>query len=245
MYFIFQLCRPKIGCLVLLSLEENKPIRSYVLRSGRITAAQKRAIEKYWPKWGLDPSSDSLNPQIMFGRNSKIILEIGFGMGESIIQSAIQMPNVNFIGVEVHAAGIGKILNEIANRDLKNVRIFWHDAVEIVEKCLPFESISAVNIFFPDPWHKKKHNKRRLIKAEFVNSINKILCKGGRVHLSTDCSNYAEQMMEVMSASQNWRNPYGANKFANADHGRPETKFELRGRRLGNKIWDLVFIQSP
>ena len=240
-----KLCRTKIGCLVLFSFEENKPIRSYVLRSGRITAAQKRAIDEYWPKWGLDPLSDLLNPQIVFSRKSKTILEIGFGMGESLIQSAIQMPNVNFIGVEVHAAGIGKILNEIANRDLKNVRIFWHDAVEVVEKCLPCESISAVNIFFPDPWHKKKHNKRRLIKAEFVNSINKILCEGGRLHLSTDCSNYAEQMMEVMSASKNWRNLYGANTFASADHGRPETKFELRGRRLGHKIWDLVFIQSP
>ena len=118
--------------------EESKPIRSYVLRSGRITAAQKRAIDEYWPKWGLDPLSGPLNPQMVFRRNSKTILEIGFGMGESLIQSAIQMPNVNFIGVEVHAAGIGKILNEIANRKLKNVRIFWHDAVEIVEKFLPF-----------------------------------------------------------------------------------------------------------
>mgnify|MGYP001174821444 FL=1 len=225
-------------------LEESKPIRSYVLRSGRITAAQKRAIDEYWPKWGLDPLSGPLNPQKVFKRNSKTILEIGFGMGESLIQSAIQMPDVNFIGVEVHAAGIGKILNEIANRKLKNVRIFWHDAVEVVEKCFPFESISAVHIFFPDPWHKKKHNKRRLIKAEFVNSINRIVCHGGRLHLATDCINYAEQMMDVMSASQNWSNLYGVKTFANADHGRPQTKFELRGRRLGHKIWDLVFIQS-
>ena len=144
--------------------EERKPIRSYVLRSGRITAAQKRAIDEYWPKWGLDPLLGPLNPQMVFKRNSKTILEIGFGMGESLIQSAIQMPNVNFIGVEVHAAGIGKILNEIANRNLKNVRIFWHDAVEIVEKCFPFESISEVNIFFPDPWHKKNITSDVLLK---------------------------------------------------------------------------------
>ena len=225
--------------------EENKPIRSYVLRSGRITAAQQRAIDEHWPKWGLDPIAGPLSLQKVFGRNSETILEIGFGMGGSLIQSAIQMPNVNFIGVEVHAPGVGKLLNEIAGRDLKNVRIFWHDAVEVVERCIPVASISAANIFFPDPWNKKKHHKRRLIKPDFVKSINKVLCKGGRLHLSTDCWNYAEQMMEIMSTSKNWKNSYGVNSFANSGHGRPETKFELRGKRLGHQIWDLIFIRSP
>ncbi len=222
---------------------EDKPIRSYVLRSGRITNAQQRAIDEHWPKWGLDPSNGTLSPEKVFERASETVLEIGFGMGESLIQLASQEPDINFIGVEVHSAGVGRLLREIVSRDLKNIRIFWHDAVEVIEKCIPFASISAANIFFPDPWHKKKHNKRRLIKPQFIGSINKILYKGGRLHLATDCWHYAEQMMEVMSTSQNWENVYGANNFANPSHGRPETKFELRGVRLGHKIWDLVFIR--
>ena len=223
---------------------QNKSIRSFVLRSGRTTKAQKRAIDTHWSKWGLDPMDGQLSLQSTFGRDSETILEIGFGMGDSLIQSAEGMDGKNFIGVEVYSPGVGRLLHNLAKKDLKNVRVFWHDAVEVVEVSIPPASMSGINIFFPDPWHKKKHHKRRLINLKFVGLVNSRLRVGGKLHLSTDSYNYAEQMMQVLSVSPNLINLYGERTFAAVDHGRPETKFELRGRRLGHKVWDLVFVRS-
>ncbi len=176
-----------------------RPVRSFVLRSGRITKAQEKALNEYWPIWGLEASDRPLSPKKIFGRDAETILEIGFGMGDSLIQLASDRPDINFIGVEVHQPGIGKLLNAVAKQGLKNIRVFWHDALEVVENCIPLNSMQGVNIFFPDPWHKKKHQKRRLVNAKFVDLINHRLCIGGKLHLATDCGDYDEQMMQVLT----------------------------------------------
>ena len=224
--------------------ERIRPVRSFVLRSGRITKAQEKALNDYWSIWGLEVTKEPLSFNTIFGRDSETILEIGFGMGDSLIQLASDKPDINFVGIEVHSPGIGKLLNAIAKRGLKNIRVVWHDALEVLEYCIPPHSIQGVNIFFPDPWHKKKHQKRRLVNTEFVDLISRRISIGGKIHLATDCSGYAEQMMNIFSGAEIWYNPYGAKNFASRNHGRPETKFELRGKGLGHNIWDLILIRN-
>ena len=218
----------------------RRPLRSYVIRSGRQTVAQQEAIEKYWSKYVIEDHLSPLDPEALFGRKAPLVLEIGFGMGDSLAEMAIANPGQDYIGIEVHRAGVGKLINYIEKEQIPNLRIYCHDAVEILANCIADSSLDLVQIFFPDPWHKKKHHKRRLIQTGFVLDLMKKLKTGGRIHLATDWQNYAEHMMEVLSGIDGLRNTAGEGQYA-VDTGRPETKFERRGQRLGHGTWDLMF----
>jgi tRNA (guanine-N7-)-methyltransferase len=218
----------------------HRPLRSYVIRAGRQTASQTEAIEKYWSRYVIADTTSPLDPVALFGRRAPLVVEIGFGMGDSLAEMAAANPDRDFIGIEVHRPGVGKLLNYIESLGLKNLRIYCHDAVEILRDCIAEGSVSTVQIFFPDPWHKKKHHKRRLVQPAFIAALTRKLKPGGRIHLATDWQNYAEHMMEVMSQAENLTNLAGVGNYS-TDTGRPETKFERRGNRLGHGVWDLMF----
>ena len=219
----------------------RRRIRSYVLRAGRMTDSQQRALQEQWPDWGLEHRAGQLDFQTAFGRNAPRIIEVGFGMGHSLAETAAAMPDTDFVGIEVHEPGVGKLLHTIGEQGLRNIRIYRHDAVEVLRDCIPDESLDAVHIFFPDPWHKKRHHKRRLIQPAFVALVKRKLKPGGVLHLATDWENYAEQMMEVLSAVEGLSNTCTEGQFAPRPAHRPLTKFERRGERLGHGVWDLVF----
>lgn len=224
--------------------EHHRPLRSFVIRAGRQTASQKEALEKYWSQYVIDDTTSMLDTEALFGRQAPLVLEIGFGMGDSLAEMAAASPDKDFIGIEVHRPGVGKLLGHIKRLGLTNLRIYCHDAVEILARCIADHSLDTVQIFFPDPWHKKKHNKRRLVQPAFIADLTTKLVPGGTIHLATDWQPYAEHMMEVMSAAAALTNTAGAGAYA-LDTGRPETKFERRGHRLGHGVWDLVFEYRP
>jgi tRNA (guanine-N7-)-methyltransferase len=223
---------------------KRRPIRSYVLRTGRMTPGQQRAFDENWQRWGLEHRAGPLAFAGTFGRTGPTVLEIGFGMGQSLVDMAEAAPATNFIGIEVHKPGVGRLLHSVVERDVDNIRVYCHDAVEILRDCIPDASLDTLQIFFPDPWHKKRHNKRRLIQPPFVAQLLTKLKPGGTLHLATDWENYAEQMMAVLSAADGLSNTCGAGQFAPRRSHRPRTKFELRGERLGHGVWDLIFIRS-
>ncbi len=211
----------------------NRPIRSYVLRQGRTTPAQKRALEALYPKYGLPFREALLDPVDVFGRKAPLVLEIGSGMGETTAAIAAAHPEANFIAVEVHGPGVGSLLNRIEAAQLKNLRVVRHDAVEVLERMIPDGALAAIHLFFPDPWPKKRHHKRRLVRPEFAALAARKLAPGGVLHAATDWPDYAEQMAAVFSQT-----------FKPAKSGfvqRPATKFEARGKRLGHAIRDLYF----
>ena len=222
----------------------HRPLRSFVIRAGRQTASQKEALEKYWSHYVIDDTTRMLDTEVLFGRQAPLVLEIGFGMGDSLAEMAAASPDKDFIGIEVHRPGVGKLLGHIERLGLTNLRIYCHDAVEILARCIADHSLDTVQIFFPDPWHKKKHNKRRLVQPAFIADLSTKLVPGGTIHLATDWQPYAEHMMDVMSAAPALTNTAGAGAYAR-DTGRPETKFERRGHRLGHGVWDLVFEYRP
>jgi tRNA (guanine-N7-)-methyltransferase len=215
-------------------------IRSFVIRAGRMTAAQQQALEDLWPVYGLDMAAGMLNQEQQFGRNAPLVFEIGFGMGGSLLDMARAHPEQDFIGVEVHPPGIGTLLKATAAEGLSNLKVYRADAKEVLQRCIADGALHTVQIFFPDPWHKKRHHKRRLIQAAFIQDLRPKLQIGGVLHLATDWQPYADQMMEVLSAAPGFRNRFGAGAWA-TEHARPETKFERRGQRLGHGVWDLVF----
>ncbi len=227
--------------------EENKHhrrIRSFVRREGRMTVSQKRALSELWPRYGIDPSDAPLNFSELFGRDAAqhpTNLEIGFGMGHSLLELAIRHPEENFLGVEVHRPGVGHLLTEIEQHNLTNLRLFQHDAIEVLEKQIPDSSLRSVLLFFPDPWHKKRHNKRRIVQPDFVQTVVEKLQPDGFFHLATDWEDYAHWMMEIVSVHPNLTNITGAGNFTPRPDSRPVTKFEKRGLRLGHSVWDLVF----
>lgn len=225
-------------------MEQNKrTIKSYVLRRAKITKGQEKAFELLLPKYALDPKSSPINFEKVFLNENPCVLEIGFGMGASLFEMANNNPNINFIGVEVHEAGVGKFLSLVDKHDLKNVRVFCFDAVEILKNCIKDNSLDKVQIFFPDPWHKKKHNKRRLIQKEFVDLLSKKIKEEGILHIATDWEDYAQQILEVLQSTKSLANMHGADQFAK-NIIRPETKFEKRGKDLGHGVWDLEFIKQ-
>ena len=221
--------------------DTRRPIRSYVLRTGRMTPGQQRAFDRNWGRWGLEHADGILDFDARFGRAGPRVLEIGFGMGQSLVAMAAAAPASNFVGIEVHRPGVGKLLHSMVEQDVDNIRVYCHDAVEVLRDCIPPASLDCIQIFFPDPWHKKKHNKRRLIQSPFVALLASRLKPGGTLHLATDWEDYARQMMDVLSAEPALANEFGEGAFAPRPDHRPLTKFELRGERLGHGVWDLVF----
>lgn len=223
---------------------KKRTIRSFVLRTGRMTSGQQRAVDDNWPRWGLQHTDALLDIESVFQRAGPSVLEIGFGMGQSLVEMAHQSPNTNFIGIEVHKPGVGKLFHNMVERDVNNVRVYCHDAVEILRDCISESSLDAVQIFFPDPWHKKKHHKRRLIQAPFVDLLVSRLKPGGTLHLATDWEHYALQMQDVLTANVKLENKYDDDGYAPGPENRPQTKFEKRGERLGHGVWDLVFTRT-
>ncbi len=217
----------------------QRPIRSFVLRAGRMGTGQVRALETLGPQFVLPYVQGVLDSRQVFGRQAPLVLEIGFGMGDATAQIAQALPGTDFLGVEVHTPGVGALLKLIGEKQLSNLRIVQHDAVEVMEHMLAPGSLAGVHIFFPDPWHKKKHNKRRLVQPTFVARLLTRLAPGGYLHCATDWQPYAEQMLEVLSAEPALRN--SADGYAPRPDYRPLTKFENRGLRLGHGVWDLVF----
>jgi len=219
----------------------RRAIKSFVLRQGRLTEGQQRALDALWPTFGLTTAEGPLDFARLFGNNNPVWLEIGFGMGKSLAAMAQQMPERNFIGIEVHRPGVGSLLNEVAQHQLTNIRIFNHDAIEVLKQCIPDHSLAGLMLFFPDPWPKKKHHKRRIVQAEFAQLVWRKLKTGGLFHMATDWQNYAEHMMDVMSAQPNYENCAGPGEYIPRPESRPVTKFEARGEKLGHGVWDLMF----
>lgn len=217
----------------------HRRIRSFVIRAGRMTAAQQSGLELL-PQKGLLREHGMLDGEKVFGRKAPIVLEIGFGMGTSLLQMAQAAPEKNFIGIEVHRPGVGKLLHDMTDAGIDNIRVYCDDAVEVLQQCIADDSLDAVQIFFPDPWHKKRHNKRRLIQPEFVQLLHRKLKKEGVLHVATDWQDYAEHIFTVMQAAPNFRNCAGED-YAPRPEYRPKTKFEQRGERLGHGVWDIIF----
>ncbi|MBD1584213.1 tRNA (guanosine(46)-N7)-methyltransferase TrmB [Pseudoalteromonas sp. S16_S37] len=218
-----------------------RKVRSFVKREGRLTKGQQAAIDKCWPTMGLEHNQGMLDFSKVFGNDNAVVLEIGFGMGKSLVEMAKNAPNLNFIGIEVHRPGVGACLMDADEQQVTNLRVFEHDAVEVLADCIPDESLTTMQLFFPDPWHKKRHHKRRIVQPEFVESLRKKLKIGGVFHMATDWENYAEHMLEVMLAAPGYENTSTTNDYVPRPDNRPLTKFEQRGHRLGHGVWDLMF----
>lgn len=219
----------------------HRSVRSFVLRTGRLTVSQQKALDNYWEKYGIDFSDNLLDFDAIFGRTAPITLEIGFGNGESLMQQAIDHPERDFLGIEVHTPGVGHIIHGAQQAGINNLRVMRHDAVEVLDKQIPENSLDRVQLFFPDPWHKKRHHKRRILQDDFVETIRKHLKVGGHFHMATDWENYAEHMLETMGQHNGFFNIAGEARFVPAEGLRPETKFERRGLKLGHGVWDMVY----
>lgn len=222
-------------------VEHRRTIKSYVVRSGRMTPGQEKAFQKLWSLYGVEANDQQLDFQRLYGRQAPVILEIGFGMGDSLIEMAAQYPQNNYLGIEVHKPGVGRLLGKVSEQALTNLRVMQFDAIEVLKNQIPDASLSAVYLYFPDPWHKKRHHKRRIVQPAFVQMICTKLKTGGLFHLATDWENYAEHMMEVMTTAEGFENTAGKNKYTPKPDYRPVTKFEQRGHKLGHGVWDLIF----
>jgi tRNA (guanine-N7-)-methyltransferase len=218
-----------------------RKIRSYVRREGRFTPAQRSAFETLWPRYGLTVDSSSWDLSALFWRVSDVYLELGFGDGRAMKSMAMQHPENDYIGVEVHRPGVGRLMRELEEEGISNVRVVCEDGSEVLRQNIPENSLAGIMIFFPDPWHKKKHHKRRLIQSSFVHMAAQRLKPGGRLHLATDWEDYAEQMLEVLSAEALLENTDPGSSYVERPENRPLTKYEQRGVRLGHGVWDLVF----
>jgi len=217
----------------------TRAIRSFVLRAGRMGPGQRRALDELGPRFVLPYRAEPLDFAATFGRDAPTVLEIGFGMGDATAQIAAELPDTDFIGIEVHAPGVGALLKRIGEMGLSNLRLVQHDAVEVLEHMIAPGSLACVHIYFPDPWHKKRHHKRRLIQPAWVQQLSTRLAQGGYLHCATDWQPYAEQMLEVLGAEPSLVN--SAEGYAPRPSWRPLTKFEQRGLKLGHGVWDLLF----
>lgn len=222
---------------------KHRPIRSFVRREGRMTPAQKRALEVLWPKYGIDPGEDPLDLVAQFGRNAPRYLEIGFGMGSSLLEMAITHPENDYLGIEVHRPGVGTLMLNMEQQGVDNLRVICADAVEILKSSIPDQSLNGINLFFPDPWHKKKHHKRRIVQPAFVRLLAQKLKPGGCLHMATDWEEYALHMLEVMQQVDEFSNAAAPHLFSERGE-RPLTKYERRGQRLGHGVRDLIFIRQ-
>ncbi len=232
------------------SANAHRPIKSFVLRQGRLTKGQQYALENFWPLFGIEApatpdSAQLLDYRTLFGNEAPVNLEIGFGNGDSLAQMARANRDENFIGIEVHGPGVGHLLHLINEYQLSNVRVMNSDAVDILKTRIPAASLHRLQLYFPDPWHKKRHNKRRIVQPPFVNLVATLLKPGGSFHLATDWEDYALHMVEVMQASPEFSNTVAATDthfpYAPRPDYRPITKFETRGIKLGHGVWDLLY----
>ncbi len=218
-----------------------RKVRSFVLRQGRFTDAQQRAFDELWPRFGLDYTGTQRDFDAAFGRSAKRILEIGFGNGQALRYSAQLDPARDHIGIEVHAPGVGRLLNALAEDNASNVRLYHHDAVEVLQHEIADGTLDEVRIYFPDPWHKKRHHKRRLVSDAFAALLVRKLASDGRLHLATDWQDYAEQMWDVLEATAGLSNTAGPRGHVARPLWRPQTHFETRGQNLGHGVWDLLY----
>lgn len=236
--------------------EGRRRVRSFVLRQGRFTPAQQRAFDELWPRFGLDYTGKPRDFDAVFGRHAPRVLEIGFGNGEALRFAAARDPARDYLGIEVHAPGVGRLLNALAADDARNVRLYHHDAVEVLgnevadgllddgmlDGGMPGDGgLDEIRIYFPDPWHKKRHHKRRLVQPDFAALLVRKLAPGGRLHLATDWHDYAEQMWDVLDATPGLRNRAGPRGSVPRPEWRPQTHFETRGQKLGHGVWDLLY----
>jgi tRNA (guanine-N7-)-methyltransferase len=225
-------------------MHARRPIRSFVLRAGRVTAAQERALADLWPSFGVDFNGAPLDLDTLFGRRAPRCLEIGFGAGEVIGALAKTHPDIDHVGIEVHRAGVGRLLMHTQAEKLANVRIICHDAVEVLARSIADESFDSILIFFPDPWHKKRHHKRRLVDAAFIDTLAAKLKTGGVLRLATDWQAYAEQMLLVGNACARLESLSADRTYVERPEFRPPTRFERRGARLGHGVWDLAYAKA-
>ncbi|WP_031434315.1 tRNA (guanosine(46)-N7)-methyltransferase TrmB [Methylomarinum vadi] len=215
-------------------------IRSYIRRQGRTTVGQQMALDNYWDKYCLDPALNHDFSQV-FTRRAPLIVEIGFGNGESLAAMAENNPDFNYLGIEVHRPGVGHLMLLLEQKQLSNVKIYHHDAIEILEHKIPDHYLAGVHLFFPDPWHKRKHHKRRIVRPAFVELLNKKLQPGGYFHAATDWQDYAKDMLSILNTDNGLKNTSPTGDFCPRPDYRPLTKFEHRGLRLGHGVWDLIF----
>jgi tRNA (guanine-N7-)-methyltransferase len=221
--------------------EKCRPIRSFVLRQGRLTSAQQHALDQHWLSYGVDFSEQVLSFNKLFNNENESIVEIGFGNGESLLQQAKNQPEYNFIGIEVHGPGVGHLIHLANSEKIHNIRIIRHDAVEVMKHQIPDNSLQQLQLFFPDPWHKKRHQKRRIINPAFIQLVHKKLKSGGHFHMATDWQHYAKQMLAEMDAADGFQNTSGSGNYSQNQGTRCESKFERRGRNLGHGVWDLIY----
>nr|WP_024965810.1 tRNA (guanosine(46)-N7)-methyltransferase TrmB [Pantoea sp. IMH] len=216
-------------------------IRSFVRRQGRLTKGQQHALETLWPVMGVEYQPEPVDLAGLFGREAPVVLEIGFGMGASLVAMAQANPQQDFLGIEVHSPGVGACLQSAHEAGVENLRVMCHDAVEVLEKMIPDNSLRMVQLFFPDPWHKARHNKRRIVQVPFAELVMRKLKLGGVFHMATDWEAYAEHMLEVMGSISGYKNQSATQDYVPRPESRPLTKFEQRGQRLGHGVWDLMF----
>ncbi|OOE94250.1 tRNA (guanosine(46)-N7)-methyltransferase TrmB [Salinivibrio sp. AR647] len=221
-----------------------RKVRSFVRREGRLTKGQEQALNESWPTMGIDFDATELDWQQVFGNDNPVVLEIGFGMGASLVEMAKNVPEKNFVGIEVHTPGVGACLMAAREAGVTNLRVMCHDAVEVFEQMLPKESLDTVQLFFPDPWHKKRHHKRRIVQLPFAEMVRDKLKMGGVFHMATDWENYAEHMIEVMEAAPHYQNIAKEGYYVPRPEERPLTKFEQRGQRLGHGVWDIKYTRT-
>lgn len=219
----------------------HRRIKSYVLRAGRVSNRQQQALDQWLSHFEVPFTTFNGDFSTIFNRNADVILEIGFGMGASLLKMAQDNPLADYVGIEVHQAGVGSLIADLHELNLNNVKVFMYDAVEVIRDKISDSSLAGVQIFFPDPWHKKRHNKRRLIQTEFVSLLTKKLRPGGFIHCATDWKDYAEHMLEVFSNEKELVNSQAHGGYSPRPLSRPLTKFENRGVNLGHGVWDLIF----
>ncbi|MCX8956969.1 tRNA (guanosine(46)-N7)-methyltransferase TrmB [Erwinia psidii] len=224
--------------------EHGRPlrrIRSFVRRQGRLTKGQQHALDHFWPQKGVEYQPEPVDFPTLFGRDAPVVLEIGFGMGASLVSMAQANPQQNFLGIEVHSPGVGACLSAADEAGVENLRVMCHDAVDVLNHMIPDNSLRMVQLFFPDPWHKARHNKRRIVQIPFAELVLRKLKLGGVFHMATDWQAYAEHMLAVMHDIAGYKNQSETQDYVPRPASRPLTKFEQRGQRLGHGVWDLMF----
>lgn len=228
-------------CVTKNSGKQYRAIKSFVLRQGRLTKAQQKALANHWQDYGIDFSEEHLNYRALFNNDNEVVVEIGFGDGDSLLQQAINQPQYNFIGIEVHGPGVGHLIHHAKLQNIHNIKVIRHDAIDVLTKQIADNSIRQLQLFFPDPWHKKRHHKRRIIKHSFIKLAQQKLKTDGYLHMATDWQHYAEQMLEQMDQAAAFHNTSGSGNYSKTLAGRCETKFERRGIKLGHGVWDLIY----